>query len=56
MSDGNSPKELLGKHLAHLPRQTTFLCQAVVDVLHEERDGVVAVFCLTDLVVYQNML
>ena len=48
----HSPKEVLGKLLAHLPRKTPLpLRKTVVDVLHEERDCVVAVFCLANLVV-----
>ena len=49
MLRGNWPKQLLGEHFTHLPRKTTFLGQAVVNILHEERDGVVAILTLCDL-------
>ena len=49
MLRGNQPKQLLGQHFTHLPRKTTLLGQAMVNVFHEERDGVVAILALSNL-------
>ena len=51
-----SPQEIRGKDLAHLSGQASILCQAVVDVLHEERDGEVAIVPLDNLFVENPVL